>query len=103
MSIPERDGSRDRSNSSTGMSPPQLDRKKTMVTVEDFGVRRSLEDFEPKRTSISGTRPSIESIISYSNNSSSSKLLRGKKEKKAMKTEESVNSEFQRVEESLDL
>ena len=101
MAIPS-DISRDRSNSSTGMSPPQLERKKTMVTVEDFGVRRSLEDFEPKRTSISGTRPSIESLISYTNSSSSSKLSR-KKEKKAMKTEESVNSEFQRVEESLDL
>ncbi|KAF0984607.1 hypothetical protein FDP41_000506 [Naegleria fowleri] len=98
---------RDRSNSNS-LTPPAFEKKKVLIEVEDLSVRRSLEDFEPRRTSISGTRPSIESIISYS--SSSKKKLVGsistlkKKNKEVVQTEESVvTSEFQRVEESIDL
>lgn len=92
---------RDRSNSNS-LTPPAFEKKKTLVSVEDTGIRRSL-DMEPRRTSISGTRPSIESIVSYSSVSKIRPSILKRKNKKEVQAEEAVDSEFQRVEESIDL
>ncbi|KAL9644612.1 hypothetical protein ABK040_015351 [Willaertia magna] len=104
---------RGRSNSGTGWIPPKKDspninsppikKEKLLITVEDLG-RRSIDDIEPRRTSLSGTRPSIDQLISSSGiKKKGRKEMKFKKEEKQIKVDDEMGDEFQRVEESIDL